>query len=290
MGSDVFQIGDIQIAPVTDGTVHVDAGGPFGLTPRALYRSYLEPDANNLIPMELNCLLVRAAGKTIVIDTGLGEKLDERARRNWALNRDRGNLLDNLARHGVRPEDVDLVIDTHLHADHCAGNTRFDSDGKMVLPVFPNAEYVTQRREYEDASHPNERTRGTYYAVNFEPLVQSGQMRLLDGDTQIVPGIRGVITPGHTPAHMAIMFESQGQYGLYVADLASYAIHFERLAWMTAYDVEPLITLESKRQWQQWALDHDAILIFEHDPKMITGKYTQQGDKRIIEPILRMNA
>lgn len=290
MGSDVFQIGDIQIVSVTDGTVHVDAGGPFGLTPRALYRSYLEPDANNLIPMELNCLLVRTAGKTIVIDTGLGEKLDERARRNWALNRDRGNLLDNLARHGIRPEDVDLVIDTHLHADHSAGNTRFDADGKTVLPVFPNAEYVTQRREYEDASHPNERTRGTYYAVNFEPLVQSGQMRLLDGDTEIVPGIRGVITPGHTPAHMAILFESQGQYGLYVADLASYVIHFERLAWMTAYDVEPLITLESKRKWQQWALDHDSLLIFEHDPHVITGKYTQQGDKRIVEPILRMNA
>lgn len=289
MSSDIFQIGDIQIAPVTDGTVHVDAGGPFGLTPRALYRSYLEPDANNLIPMELGCLLVRAGGKTIVIDTALGDKLDDKAKKNWALTRDRGGLLDNLARHGVRPEDVDLVIDTHLHADHCAGNTTFNVEFTGVRPVFPNAEYVVQRREYDDAMHPNERTRATYYAINFDPLVQSGQMRLLEGDTEIVPGIHGVITPGHTPAHMAIRFESQGQHGLYVADLASYAAHFERIAWMTAYDVEPLRTLDCKRQWQQWALDHDALLIFEHDPKIITGKFHEVNGKRIIEPILRLS-
>jgi glyoxylase-like metal-dependent hydrolase (beta-lactamase superfamily II) len=239
--------------------------------------------------MELGCLLVRAAGKTIVIDTGLGNKLTDKHKQNWGLNRDRGGLLENLARHGVRPEAVDLVIDTHLHADHCAGNTRFRADFTGVDPVFPNAQYVTQRREYDDAMRPNERTRGTYYDVNFAPLVQSGHMTLLDGDTEIVTGVHGVITPGHTPAHMSIRFESQGQHGLYVADLASYAVHFERLAWMTAYDVAPLVTLETKRHWQQWALDHDALLIFEHDPHLITGKLRQQGEKRFIEPVLRID-
>lgn len=288
MTQHVFHIGEIEIAPVTDGTVHVDAGGPFGLTPRALYRTILEPDANNLIPMELGCLLVRTAGKIIVIDTGLGDKLTDKQKQNWGLNRDRGGLLDNLARHGVRPEAVDLVIDTHLHADHCAGNTHFRSDFTGVDPVFPNAQYVTQRREYDDAMRPNERTRGTYYDVNFAPLVESGQMTLLEGDTEIVPGVYGVIAPGHTPGHMAIRFESRGQHGLYVADLASYAVHFERLAWMTAYDVEPLVTLESKRHWQQWALDHDALLIFEHDPRLITGRLRQQGEKRFVEPVLRI--
>jgi glyoxylase-like metal-dependent hydrolase (beta-lactamase superfamily II) len=286
--SPIFHIGEIEIAYVTDGTVHVDAGGPFGLVPRALYRSILEPDADNLIPMALGCLLVRAAGKIIVIDTGLGSKLTERHKQNWALKRDHGDLLNNLAWHGVRPEDVDLVIDTHLHADHCAGNTRFRPDFTGVEPVFPRAEYVTQRREYEDAMRPNERTRATYYDVNFDSLVQSGQMRLLDGDAEIVPGVHGVITPGHTPAHMSIRFESAGQHGLYLADLASYAAHFERLGWMTAYDVEPLITLESKRHWQQWALDHEAVLIFEHDPHIITGKLKRHGEKRVVEPILTL--
>src|SRR5262249_21722450 len=140
-----------------------------------------------------------------------------------------------------------------------------------VRPTFPNAEYVTQRREYDDAMRPNERTRATYLAYNYHPLVESGQMRLLNGDTEILMGIHGVITRGHTPAHMCIRFESQGQHALFVADLASYAVHFERLGWMTSYDVEPLETLECKRHWQQWALDTNALLIFQHDPKIRAG-------------------
>src|SRR3954465_9296954 len=121
----MLQIGDIQIEVVSDGVVHVDAGGPFGLVPRALYKNILEPDANNLIPMTLHCLLVRAAGKTIVVDTALGDKLDEKQIKNWNLIRPHGGLLDGLARLGVKSGDVDLVIDTHLHADHCAGNTEW---------------------------------------------------------------------------------------------------------------------------------------------------------------------
>lgn len=281
----MIQLGEIQIALVSDGTVHVDAGGPFGLVPRALYRHILEPDADNLVPMTLTCLLVRAGGKTIIVDTGLGEKLTDRMRETWNLIRPHGGLLDALARHGVRAEDVDLVINTHLHGDHCAGNTIFGASFSDVRPTFPNAEYVVQRREYQDAMQPNERTRSTYFAVNYDPLVQSGQMRLLDGDTQIAPGIHGVVTPGHTPGHMSIRFESGGQHALFVSDLASYAVHFERLAWMTAYDVEPLVTLESKRRWQAWALETGALLIFQHDPKTPMGHLIRQGDRVRIEPV-----
>jgi glyoxylase-like metal-dependent hydrolase (beta-lactamase superfamily II) len=183
------------------------------------------------------------------------------------------------------------VIDTHLHGDHCAGNTVFNADAEDgIAATFPNAEYVVQRREYEDAMHPNERTRATYYSVNYEPLVRREQMRLLDGDTEILPGIFGVITPGHTPGHQSIRFESQGQHGLFVSDLASYAVHFERLAWMTAYDVEPLITLESKRRWQQWAVDTGALLMFQHDPKIQTARLVQQGNQRVIEPVSMVEA
>jgi glyoxylase-like metal-dependent hydrolase (beta-lactamase superfamily II) len=281
----MIQLGDIQIAVVADGVMHVDAGGPFGLTPRALYRTYFEPDATNQIPMILNCLLVRAAGKTVVIDTGLGDRMTEKMRQNWGLTRPDGGLLEHLAQHGVRPEDVDMVIDTHLHGDHCGGNTRFGPDGETIIPTFPNAEYVAQRREYEDAMRPNERTRATYFPANYQPLVESGQMRLIDGDTEILPGIYGVITRGHTPAHMSIRFESQGQHALFVSDMASYAVHFERLGWMTAYDVEPLQTLESKRKWQQWALETGALLIFQHDPKVCAGRLVQAGDRGRVEPV-----
>src|SRR5258708_27310089 len=131
----MIQVGDIQIAYVSDGIVHVDAGGPFGLIPRALYHTILEPDENNLIPMALNCLLVRAGGKTIVVDTALGDKLDDKQKKNWNLIRPHGGLLDGLARLGVKPGEVDLVIDTHLHADHCAGNTAWQAEGSEVSGV-----------------------------------------------------------------------------------------------------------------------------------------------------------
>lgn len=268
----MLSIGRMTIQRINDCNVLVDAGGPFGLVPRSLWKHYFTPDDNNLIPMCQNCLLVQVDGKNIVVDTGLGTKLNERQRGIWHLSRPDGGLVEGLARLSVTPEQVDLVIDTHLHADHCGGNTRLAEDGTTVIPTFPNAEYVVQRREYEDAMRPNERTRATYLPENFEPLLKSGQMRLLDGDTELLPGVRGVITPGHTPGHMSVVFEDGGQTAAFVCDLASYAVHFERLGWMTAYDVEPLITLETKRRWQTWALEHDAALIFPHDSLRPVGK------------------
>jgi glyoxylase-like metal-dependent hydrolase (beta-lactamase superfamily II) len=172
---------------------------------------------------------------------------------------------------GLTAADIDLVIDTHLHADHCSGNTFFSPEME-ILPTFPNAKYVVQRREYEDAMHPNERTRATYYPMNYETLVASGQMELLNGDTDILPGIRGVVTPGHTPGHMSVLFESGGEAALFLCDLASFMVNFERLGWMTAYDVEPLVTLETKRYWQQWALETHALLISAHDTLIPAGR------------------
>lgn len=274
----MLKIGDFKIHLINDGTVHVDAGGPFGLVPRALYQRYLVPDEhNNTVPMVLICLYIEAHGKKIIVDTGLGQKMDERSRKNWRIERPDGDFIDGLARLGVAPDEIDLVIDTHLHSDHCSGNTRFDEDGNIVA-TFPNAEYVVQRREYEDAMQPNERTAATYLPANYEPLVESGQMRLLDGDTELLPGIIGVVTPGHTPGHMSVLFDSQNEQGLFVCDLASYAVNFERLGWMTAYDVEPLVTLETKRRWQAWALETDAMLIFPHDHQRPVGRLTK-GEK-----------
>lgn len=278
----MIQLGEINIHLVSDGVVHVDGGGPFGLVPRTLWSRYLSPDDHNRVPMILTCLLVEAGGKKILVDTGLGDKLPPKMVEQWGLIHPTGDLIDGLARLGVTPDDIDIVINTHLHGDHCAGNTAFDPAGN-ICPRFPKATYYVQRREYEDAMHPNERTKATYFPINYDPLVQSGQMMLLDGDTEIVPGIRGVITPGHTPAHQAILFESAGQQALFVADFASYAIHFERLGWMTAYDVEPLVSLETKRRWQQWALDTHGLLIFQHDTQIPAGRLIEddQGHRKI---------
>lgn len=282
----MLQIGDIRLYLINDGFTAVDAGGPFGLVPRALYRPYFEPDADNRVPMTGTCLLIQTGGQNIVVDTGLGQKLDAKRRAIWNLSRPDGDLLDGLRRLGVEPGDVSLVINTHLHADHCSGNTRLDAESGALLPTFPNAEHVVQRREYDDAQRPNERTTATYDAANWQILVENGQMRLLEGDTDLAAGVRGVVTPGHTPGHMSVVIESGGQHALFVCDLASYAVHFERLGWMTAYDVEPLVTLETKRRWQQWALETNAVLIFPHDPQRPAGRLLA-GDKGrpVLQPI-----
>ncbi|MBN1563767.1 MAG: MBL fold metallo-hydrolase [Anaerolineae bacterium] len=280
----MFNISSIEIHLISDGVVWMDSGGPWGLVPRALWSRYLPPDDQHRVPMVLTCLLVRAAGKTIVVDTGYGDKLPPKMQELFNLQRAHGTLIDGLQRLGVTPEEVDIVIDTHLHGDHCAGNTRVTASGEVVA-TFPNATYYVQRREYEDAMQPNERTRATYQPVNYAPLVEAGQMILLDGDTAIVPGVKGVVCPGHTPGMQCVLIEDGGESALFVSDLASYAAHFERLGWMTAYDVEPLVTLETKRQWQQWALETGALIIFQHDTQILAGHYVEDDSQRKIVPV-----
>jgi glyoxylase-like metal-dependent hydrolase (beta-lactamase superfamily II) len=224
--------------------------------------------------MCLNSLLIKAHGKNIIVDVGMGNKLDPKTQKRWHLTHPYGTLIDGLARLGLSPQDIHLVIDTHLHGDHCEMNTMFGADGTIVA-TFPNAEYVVQRREYDEAMNPNERTRATYVSLNYEPLKQSGQLRLLEGDTELMTGIQGVVTPGHTPAHMSVIVHSGDEYLFFICDLASYAVHFQHLAWMTAYDVEPLVTLETKRYWQRWAADHNAIVVFPHDTTMMAARLHQ---------------
>lgn len=278
-----MNFGDLEVNIVSDGVVHVDAGGPFGLVPRSLYLRDFAPDSDNTIPMTLNCLLVRAPGRTVLIDTGLGDKLDGPARARWRLERPNGGLVESLATLGVGPEDVDIVVNTHLHADHCGGNTRLE-EGRVV-PTFPRATYMVQRIEWAEASHADARTRGTYLAENFEPLWKEGRLQLLHGDTQVVPGIECLVTPGHTRAHQSVLLGGEAGYGFFAADLASYAVHMARLSWMTAYDIEPLETLRTKQRWQPWLLEREAWIFFEHDLATPVGRLTRAQARLEVEPV-----
>lgn len=275
----MIRIGAIEIEMINDGRAQSDVGGVFGLVPRVLWSQVAQVDDQNCIPMDHRCLLVRAGGRVIVIETGLGTRLTAKRIDQLRLARPQGGLIDGLERLGVSPEEVDLVINTHLHADHCGGNMRLDED--RLVPTFRNAEYWVQRLEYADAAFPNERTRATYLPENFAPLYASGQMRLLDGETEIAPGMRCVVTPGHTRGHQSIIFEQDGQAAFFVGDLAILGVHFARLAWVTAFDVEPLITLETKRTWQHWALARNALLLFGHDPDRFTGRLVSDAEGRM---------
>lgn len=278
----MFQIGRFEVYLLSGGHLYVDAGGAFGLVPRKLWSRYQNPTEDHMLAMCLNCLLIKADGKHIMVDVGMGNKVTEKYVQQSRLSHPHGTLFEGLARLGIGAKDIDIVINTHLHADHCENNTTFDDNGNIV-PAFPNAEYVVQKCEYEDAMHPNERTRATYIPVNYEPVMEAGQLRLLEGDTEIVPGIKGIVTPGHTPGHMSVLVSDEDQHLFFVCDLATYAIQLQKLAWMTAYDVEPLITLETKRKWQPWLIENKAIVVFPHDTEILAARLVadEKGKPRL---------
>ncbi len=280
----MFRIGDIEVYLFNDAATWVDTGGMFGLVPRALWSRYYAVDARHLLKTATHNLLIRAGGQNIIVDTGFGNCLSAAQRKRRSVT-DFDGTHAGLTALGIAPADIDIVIDTHLHDDHCTGNFRLDAAGARQ-PAFPNAEYLVQAREYHEAMQPNERTRATYLPANYQPLYESCQLRLLEGDSEILPGIDALVTPGHTPAHMSLRLASQGAQAAFLSDLASQAIHFERLGWMSAYDVEPLVTLETKRHWQKWALATQALLIFPHDALRPAGRLIENEQGRLtVQPV-----
>jgi glyoxylase-like metal-dependent hydrolase (beta-lactamase superfamily II) len=274
-----------ELCLLNDGVVRQDPGGPFGLVPAALWERSFPEEAWSKVPLVLWSLLVRSEGKTILVDTGLGTKLDEAALGQWDLERPEGGLLEGLHRLGTSPEDVDLVINTHLHADHCGGNTRIEA-GSLV-PSFPRAEYWVQRLEWAQASLPDERTRHTYSPVNFLPLVREGRMRLLHGDTPATHEVRCVVTRGHTRGHQSVLVEGLASPVFFTGDLASLAVHFAHLSWLTAYDVEPLETLRSKQRWQAWSVECGARVICAHEKYQPVFQVEQADSELRLRPAAR---
>lgn len=268
---------------LSDGVSWTDGGGPFGLVPRMAWEKRLPPDEQNRVPLIINCLLVRSEGKNILVDTGYGQKLTEKMQVFAGLDRPEGGLMDALNRLDIAPRDIDIVINTHLHLDHCGGNTI--RQGDMLAPAFPRAQYLIQRLEWADAITPNERTQATYFPENYQPLAATDQLKIINGSTQVTSEVRTAVTRGHTRAHQVVLLESGGECAIFMGDMATLHYHIERLAWVTAFDVEPLESIETKRYWQQWAVEKDALLIFQHDTQMPAGKLRPDGKNFKVEPV-----
>jgi glyoxylase-like metal-dependent hydrolase (beta-lactamase superfamily II) len=276
-----MRLGNVEYFIVSDGEWRMDGGAIFGVVPKVLWEMILPPDELNRVPMALNCLLIISEGKRILVDTGFGRKVPAKQSRQLALQRREGDLLDALQRLGYGPQDIDIVINTHLHSDHCGGNTIDHGDGPE--PAFPKAEYWIQRVEWAEARYPNERTRKTYLPENFQPLGSAGQLRLLHGDTRVTSEVRCIVSRGHSPGHQSVIIESDGNTGIYLGDLAARAVFLERLAWTTAFDSEPFETIASKRAIRDWALQRDALLFFGHDVRISTGRLSRAGDEFVVQ-------
>ncbi|MGQ9572592.1 MAG: MBL fold metallo-hydrolase [Dehalococcoidia bacterium] len=270
-------LGDCQLLSVSDGLLRMDAGAMFGVTPRVMWEPLVEPlDEEHRLPMGLNCLLVRCQGRLILVETGVGNKPMRVP--GGAYVAEAGTLVEDMARHGIRPEDVDIVINTHLHFDHCGGNTTY-RDGKLV-PSFPRARYLLQKGEWEEASHPNERTRASYLAENLVPLADARQLELVDGETEVVKGVRILPAPGHTAHHAIVEVASAGRSALYIGDIAQHPLMLERLVWISSFDVMPLVSLETKKRILERAIADDVLLVCPHCPSPGLGHLRLVDGKR----------
>jgi glyoxylase-like metal-dependent hydrolase (beta-lactamase superfamily II) len=265
-------LGDFELTVVSDGTYFLDGGGFFGVVPKSLWSKKVTADEQNRVSAGLNSLLVRTGKKNILIETGIGNKLVERMVRIYGQP---AQLLENLHAAGLAPEEIDIVINTHLHFDHCGWNT-VNKDGKIVA-TFRRAKYYAPQGEWQYARHPSERDAISFISENYDPLVESGQMTLLSGGEEIVPGISVKTFPGHTAHMQAVFVRSGGQTACYISDLIPTSAHID-LTWGMAFDLYPLQTIESRKQYYAEAIPARWLTVFTHDPTTPWG-YVEKGEK-----------
>jgi glyoxylase-like metal-dependent hydrolase (beta-lactamase superfamily II) len=276
-----MHLGEIEVHYLHGGNFYLDGGAMFGVVPKPLWEKKSPPDNRNRIRLAANSLLVRAQNKNILIETGNGAKWTPKLRDIYGIQ-DGDPLIDDLKSKGVRPDQVDIVINTHLHFDHAGGNTKLHDD--RAVPTFPNAQYIVQAGEIAHAANPTERDRASYFEENFLPIQQSGQWRALAGDTEIVPGVSTVAIPGHNANIQAIKLTGGGKTIFFVADLFPTRHHLS-LPWIMAYDLYPLQTLQTKRKWLQTMVQENWIVVFGHDPDVPAATLHQRENKIAFEPI-----
>jgi glyoxylase-like metal-dependent hydrolase (beta-lactamase superfamily II) len=254
-------LGHFELSIFSDGTYPLDGGAFFGVVPKIMWSRKAPADEKNYVTAGLNSLLIRTGKQTVLVETGMGNKLSERMVKFYGQP---AQLLANLAAGGVTPEDIDIVINTHLHFDHCGWNT-LRKDGKIV-PTFPRARYYAPEGEWQYARHPSERDAISYIPDNYDPLVESGQMTLLKGGEAIIPGVSVKTFPGHTAHMQAVIVESGGRTACYISDLIPTTAHID-LTWGMAFDLYPLQTIESKKQYYAKSVPEEWLTVFTHDPK-----------------------
>jgi len=270
-----MRIGALEVEIVSGGRFRLDGGGMFGIIPRPLWSRSYPPDDRGRIPLDTNCLLVRAGGELILVDTGNGSKLDERERQIFDLPAG-DPLAASLAARGVRPADITIVVFTHLHMDHAGGATRLE-DG-AVVPSFPRARFLVQRREWLDARRNRSHMRTSYRRENLEPLRASGRLELLEGDAAIAPGVEVRVTPGHTRGHQSVLLRGGGEAALYAGDLCPTAGHM-RSTYNMAYDIDPYRTVRMKARMLRQAADEGWLWIFDHEPERRVVRVARQGEQ-----------
>ena len=279
-----MELGDLKLTRVDDGEFRLDGGAMFGVVPRTLWENEKPPDELNRIRMGTNCLLVERGSDLLLIDTGIGDKHNARFQEIYDMDPHAERLPDAIRRAGYELGDVNHVLLSHLHFDHCGWNTRYEGgrkQGGRLVPTFPKARYWLQRGEVDHARHPNERDRASYFPENWEPLFEAGAVELFGDEAEPIPGVKAVRAPGHN-ADMCIVLLDGGRDGrraVYWADLVPTAAHVP-YPWIMGYDLYPLTTLENKKLWLPRAMAGNWLCIFEHDPVTPFGRLVEEKPGR----------
>ncbi len=258
----MLKLGDKKVYSIVDNSFKIDGGAMFGVVPKIIWEKLMVPDEENMITLDLNLLLVKSEGKNILIDSGIGDTLDEKQKKIYGVEKD-SNLEKALSEIGLKPEDIDLVILSHLHLDHAGGIVKFNSKGEKV-PRFPEAKYVIQTEEWKYALQPDERTKATYMVENFQILDECGLIELVKGGKEIVPGIRVKLTGGHTKGQQVVFIKGGDKTILYPGDIIPTISHL-RIPYVAGVDIYPLEVMEVKKKLIQDCLEYNWMIAFDHE-------------------------
>jgi glyoxylase-like metal-dependent hydrolase (beta-lactamase superfamily II) len=279
----VLKIGDAKLTMLNGGNFSLDGGAMHGVVPKTLWSKLVSCDALNRCEYATRCLLIETGGKRVLVETGNGDKFSPKLKDIYGINHDRS--VENALREvGVSPDDIDFVVMTHMHFDHSGGTTRYSTSGSGLAPVFRRAKHVVQKREWEDATHPHERNQASYLQENVAPLGEAGLLQLVDGEVEIVPGVRVIPTPGHTAGHQSVLigeWDPGAPKALFLGDVVPTAVHV-KLPWVMSYDLDPARTVETKRALFTRAVQEDWLLLWGHDKDNAGGRLGVNKDGNFV--------
>jgi glyoxylase-like metal-dependent hydrolase (beta-lactamase superfamily II) len=270
-----MKFSNFEIFSIVENSFKIDGGAMYGVVPRVIWQRFNPPDPDNMVKLDINLLLIKTDGENILIDTGIGDTLSEKQKKMYGIEKSSA-LEKNLFEHSLTPENIHLVLLTHLHADHAGGVIKVENGQKV--PRFPNARYVVQLKEWEEAMHPDERTSATYFTSNLRILEDEKLLELVDGEDEVAKGIKLINTGGHTPGHQAVLIEDGENKIIWAGDIIP-STHHLRIPYVASVDLHPKETMEHKKRFIKMCLNDGWALAFDHDLKVKIGKLEKVGEE-----------
>lgn len=255
----------MKLHSIETGLFRLDGGAMFGVVPKTIWQKTNPANENNLILLNMRALLIEYSNRLVLVDNGLGHKYNDKFKQIYAIEHEVHTLDKSLKKLGFSRDDITDVFLTHLHFDHCGGSTEWNAEKNRYEVAFKNAKFYVQKSHWEWANKPNAREKSSFFVENLQPLAESGQLQLIEGNISLFDNVELLIMNGHTSAMQLPLIAYKGRKILYTADLIPTHGHVP-LPYVMGYDMFPLTTLQEKELVLQQALKENWIFLYEHDP------------------------